>query len=57
MHVFSCRFSAISKNTFCYRTPLVAAFEKRLFGLLELLLRNVCLVYCNCVFKLLLSAV
>ena len=25
--VFSCEFSEISKNTFCYRTPLVAASE------------------------------
>ena len=24
--VFSCEFPKISKNTFCYRTPLVAAF-------------------------------
>ena len=25
--VFSCEFGEISKNIFCYRTPLVAAYE------------------------------
>ena len=27
--VFSCEFCEISKNTFCYRTPLVAASERK----------------------------
>ena len=29
-HVFSCEFCEISKNTFFYRTPLVAASERLL---------------------------
>ena len=38
VQVFSCQFCEISKDTFSYRTPLVAASEKKLktLGQLEL---------------------
>ena len=31
VHVFSCEFCEISKNTFYYRTPLVAASGRKIF--------------------------
>ena len=30
--VFSCKFSEISKNTFCYRTPLMVASVSGCYG-------------------------